>query len=1753
MKHLFRTHRLAALLLMCATGFHATAQAPITPPDTGGISAPIPYQQYTVAITGDFESKCLLNGVGHFYHDELSNAIVACQGQEVTYTAHASTGLDNVVSWSWSVVGATSVSSNNNVATVLWGTDATGELSVTITTASGRTYTFSQTVYLIERPIAAATSVPAYDPDHVIYVCYGMDVAFTDQSHTENSDIAGYRWEGCGHSSSSRSFLLNSVTAPCTVTHRVYNNCGCYDEEQFFIHVLEGDPLKISCYGTVCEGSTATYHALSPVCSQYFWSVEGGHIVDGQGTSDITVTWDSPLDGYGTISLDGTLCSQSACQSSLSVRIPIIQDGVTISGQSEACVGEAVMYSVPLYGSTRYVWNITPTAGVDSTPVNQANKMTYKFTAPGTYTISVRYKCDFLACGEFSAESLTVVVRPRLAILGDREVCLSNPATLTTNADPADNLVTWKVYDIDNGGQPVYSSPTPAALLSSSVIASAGRYRVTAENASYCSEASFILTVKDPPPSPTVAEMDPDNPSVACLNSSILLKATPTNPLYNVLWEPVCSTSTLSGTEVTVNYGSEVCDVNAYYYDRQLQCRSTLPYTHHVEPFVLAQTHLPETLTVCPGTRIVWDDDIVPDQEGVLYEWQMEDHYQHCATIEGSIHSGPNTLLINDINYTLSNTIGFDVYLFRRYCAMADTDTVRIFIFPLQTPALSITAPTAVCQHNQVQLSGSGCGGTGTLMWHFSDNNHSATGTPVSHTFDHPGDILVTLTCNPYDACGNSRYLPSVSQAVRVIPVPPAHSIGYDGNDVFIEPPLDPSLYDFIWTPTAPNSNRVTATPDITNYSCLVVSRTTPSCTTTVENEVELCDSLKLSSLGIDYCKKEVSFAVAAPPAALEWTVLEGGGSPTISGTLNENATIPVSTMGNLVVSVRTKTDPCHSATRLFAVDFLPFFSLENACSAIVIHNNSLYLDASKTIQIEVGDGNGIVYGHISCPVSQNTITYTYPGSGGHFEFTLVDYDGQPLRCLLGSTDITNSSGLLVDVTSANTVDETLTCDNTAILLTASLPSPYTIQQAHWDFDDHGTCLDAYGNSVYHTFRYESSNQQAQTLYNVTVNVTDENGCAHNGGLTIKSHKNCLKDASLEKLNFSNPLCPGNVVTIYYAASGSTPSCTATYNWSTSPFLSYVNTHETYYTDDYSVMVTNDNYCKTEASVNVPFKNQPSALIIPKKYHYCTGETVTLHGEPDLTNAYTYVWTVCLNGTNQCSSYTTGTVTFPAGNTGCSYTVNMTITNSEGCSAQADPVTITVVAPPTPPSIAIDPNQQCIDQYPVSVVGSDPSQSLYWSNGEQGSSAEYYYPGPALAYYYDLVSGCRSDSAIVTIPAAPDFDALLTGCYKVCNTLSITSLPVYGLLPWLQSYGWDWYYDYDPYATSPLGPQPSPLNLPLAGFGSYYLSVNYFGNCRADSEPLILQKGEPCRCDSVDISYVCKKIDVEKCHLVYEIDVTVCNNSMLARCFNKLTPLFDPLAGNISITSNTFSSTTIAAGNCYSFSLTLDVSALDPAVAAFSLVDKYCANCATDFSIDLMPEVDCTQLSTGQILPNGTLSDDNTIYCSFTLNVSGAANVLAVWSEPRRVVNHTLAGSTLNGLCAFRQADLPEDGMACVYALVCVNNSLCVYYCCVPAADLLETTKSARPGSRGDEGSATSPDPSLLPNPTTGDVSVVGTPDEVVEVLVMEMNGRGMAAFVNTDRFSISALPSGIYIVRVKTRHAPDATEKVSYLKLVKK
>jgi hypothetical protein len=79
---------------------------------------------------------------------------------------------------------------------------------------------------------------------------------------------------------------------------------------------------------------------------------------------------------------------------------------------------------------------------------------------------------------------------------------------------------------------------------------------------------------------------------------------------------------------------------------------------------------------------------------------------------------------------------------------------------------------------------------------------------------------------------------------------------------------------------------------------------------------------------------------------------------------------------------------------------------------------------------------------------------------------------------------------------------------------------------------------------------------------------------------------------------------------------------------------------------------------------------------------------------------------------------------------------------------------------------------------------------------------------------------------------------------------------------------------------------------------------------------------------------------------------------------------------------------------------------------------------------------------------------------------------------------------------------------------------------------------------------------SLYPNPTNGMVHILGLRDHMATVEVLDMSGRLLKTVAKTSSFDISDLPSGSYIVRVKTKHIDKSLtsqELVTYLKLVKK
>jgi len=74
---------------------------------------------------------------------------------------------------------------------------------------------------------------------------------------------------------------------------------------------------------------------------------------------------------------------------------------------------------------------------------------------------------------------------------------------------------------------------------------------------------------------------------------------------------------------------------------------------------------------------------------------------------------------------------------------------------------------------------------------------------------------------------------------------------------------------------------------------------------------------------------------------------------------------------------------------------------------------------------------------------------------------------------------------------------------------------------------------------------------------------------------------------------------------------------------------------------------------------------------------------------------------------------------------------------------------------------------------------------------------------------------------------------------------------------------------------------------------------------------------------------------------------------------------------------------------------------------------------------------------------------------------------------------------------------------------------------------------------------------SLHPNPASGTVQIEGLRGQMATVEVLDMTGRQVMSLYCTSSFNAANLPTGIYIVRVKTLH--DNAETITHLNLVKK
>ncbi len=406
------------------------------------------------------------------------HGMAACKLSAHTYTVYPNTA---PYTYTWTITGGTPVSSTTNPTTITWGSGTTGFIKVVIS-GGGCLDSITQQICLIDGPQAGFTAVP--NP-----VCAGGLVHFTNTS----AGGSGYLWDfGDGTTSNLANPPDHSYALPgnYTVVLTAWDlgapkqggdqrsPCGCVDTVSQVIQVLSGTGPSIEttcCYGTVCPGDTSSF-CTSAVCTTYNWSVAGGVIISGAGTSCIKVKWNAVYTVPTTVSLAVPGCATAPCPGTTTLNVPVLYPNLPISGPSPLCVGSAGTFFLPSMPGTYYTWTTTAPFGTYSFNEKDRNvaNVNITFNVPGTYQIICNYNNPMAGCSGNSIFNVTVL--PVFSIFGSDKVCQGStetyfgsgtatwavtPAGATVPPGPAgSSAITWN----NPGTYTITATPNPTGI-----------------------------------------------------------------------------------------------------------------------------------------------------------------------------------------------------------------------------------------------------------------------------------------------------------------------------------------------------------------------------------------------------------------------------------------------------------------------------------------------------------------------------------------------------------------------------------------------------------------------------------------------------------------------------------------------------------------------------------------------------------------------------------------------------------------------------------------------------------------------------------------------------------------------------------------------------------------------------------------------------------------------------------------------------------------------------------------------------------------------------------------------------------------------------------------------------------------------------------------------------------------------------------------------------------------------------------------
>ncbi len=321
--------------------------------------------------------------------------IPACLGYAVPFTDESVSFGSPIVSWEWNFGDGNTASAQNPTHT--YGSSGTFMVTLVVTNSGGCTDTVSIPITVYEPPLADFTWNGS---------CLGFATNFTDSSTSGSGIISGWSWDfgdGIGNSTLQNPSYIYSGSGLYTVTLIVSDNNGCSDTIVQSIYV---GPLPTADFSntSACAGDSVFFTDLSSgnghTITSWTWDFGDGNSSNQQHPSH-------QFSGSGTYFVQLVIVNNLGCTDTV-VHI-VIADSLPSAqfSSTTVCLGDSTVFSdlsLPNGGTINsWLWNFG-----DGTTDSQQNPA-HLYSTDGSYNVTLVVQNT---AGCIDSITIPVLVRP---------------------------------------------------------------------------------------------------------------------------------------------------------------------------------------------------------------------------------------------------------------------------------------------------------------------------------------------------------------------------------------------------------------------------------------------------------------------------------------------------------------------------------------------------------------------------------------------------------------------------------------------------------------------------------------------------------------------------------------------------------------------------------------------------------------------------------------------------------------------------------------------------------------------------------------------------------------------------------------------------------------------------------------------------------------------------------------------------------------------------------------------------------------------------------------------------------------------------------------------------------------------------------------------------------------------------------------------------------------------------------------------